>query len=123
MKSEVQKISLLEACARIDDHWDPHIAGRINETDVRIARIKGAFDWHQHANEDEAFMVLRGAFTMEFRDRSVQMKKGDFLVVPRGTEHRPVADEECWIMLIEPSGTLNTGDQETERTRTNLKLV
>jgi len=119
----MDKINLPAALSTIAETWDPHVAGSVGDTHVRIARIEGAFDWHAHADEDEAFYVIRGSFALEFRDRTVPMAEGDFIVVPKGTEHRPVAPRECWIMLIEPAKTVNTGAEVTARTRQTLKPV
>ena len=119
----LRKLNLLSAFSRIPETWSPHIAARVNGQEVRLARIEGAFEWHAHDDADEAFFVIKGAFTMRFRDREVEMGEGDFLVVPAGAEHMPVANEECWIMLIEPAGTLNTGNLETERTRRELPVL
>ena len=105
--------------ALFDDHWSPRIVAELNGQQVKLAKFKGAFDWHAHAGEDEMFLVLRGSFTMEFRDRSETLGPGQMIVVPRGVEHRPVADEECSVMLVEPAGLVNTGDAEpNDRTTT-----
>ncbi len=119
----VCKLNILKAFDRIDDHWSPHIAANVNGQDVRLAKIQGAFEWHHHDGVEEAFFVVRGGFTMRFRDRDVEMREGDFIVVPAGVEHMPVADEECWIMMIEYAGTLNTGARETARTKKDLPVL
>jgi len=116
----MKKINIPNSFDRIADLWSPHIAGSVNGQDVRIAKIEGAFDWHAHEGVEEAFLVMNGCFNMEFRDQTVEMNEGDFLVVPAGTEHRPVADAECWIMMIETAGTINTGDEVTEKTKMDL---
>ena len=116
----VRKISIPAAFDRIHEFWSPHIAARVNGQEVRLAKIEGDFEWHHHDGVDEAFFVVRGEFTMRFRDRDVAMKEGDFIVVPAGVEHMPVAQEECWILMIETAGTLNTGEHENERSKTNL---
>lgn len=100
-----------------DDHWSPRIVAALNGQHVKLAKFKGAFDWHAHADEDEMFLVLKGSFTMAFRDRSETLGPGQMIVVPKGVEHRPIADEECAVMLVEPAGLLNTGDaRPTDRT-------
>ncbi|MEZ5894159.1 MAG: cupin domain-containing protein [Parvularculaceae bacterium] len=119
----VKKINIPAAFDRIKECWSPHIAARVNGQDVRLAKIEGAFEWHRHLDADEAFFVVKGAFTMRFRDHDVAMGEGDFITVPAGAEHMPVADKECWIMLIENAGTLNTGEHESERTRKNLPVL
>lgn len=116
MLPNLDKITLRSKYDLVDDYWHPRIIGELNGQYVKIAKIKGEFVWHDHANEDELFFVVRGRFRMEFRDRTVFLAKGDMLIVPRGVEHRPVADEECWIMLFEPAETLHTGTVQSERT-------
>ena len=120
----MKKINIPAAFGKIPETWSPHIAGAVNSQEVRIARIDGAFDWHAHQDGDEAFFVIRGAFSMglrcDGREWEEAMEEGDFLVVPAGVSHRPVAEKECWILMIENAGTLNTGDTLTERTRETL---
>lgn len=120
MRRMPSKINIPAAFDRITETWSPHIAGRVNGQDIRLAKIDGAFEWHHHDGIEEAFFVIKGAFTMRFRDRDVAMAEGDFIVVPAGVEHMPVANEECWIMLIENAGTLNTGEKMTARSKTDL---
>lgn len=107
-----RKIALAsEAEARIDRVWDPHVAGDVNDAQVKVAKFGPVFDWHAHSDEDEAFLVLRGRMALDFRDGSVEMGEGDFLVVPRGTEHRPRAlTDRPIVAMFEPATTLNTGD-------------
>jgi mannose-6-phosphate isomerase-like protein (cupin superfamily) len=112
----MEKIVLADKLAQFTAHWQPKIVGELNGQHVKLAKFQGAFDWHHHEAEDELFLVLRGAFRMEFRDRVVELAEGEMLIVPRGVEHRPVADEECAVMLFEPVGTLNTGSVRSERT-------
>ncbi|GMU84749.1 MAG: cupin [Planctomycetota bacterium] len=114
------KINLADAFARFSDHWSPRIAAELNGQQIKLVKFRGAFDWHFHEHEDELFLVHRGRFRMEFRDRSVELGEGEFLVVPRGVEHRPVADDEVEVILFEPATTLNTGNVESERTRRTL---
>jgi mannose-6-phosphate isomerase-like protein (cupin superfamily) len=112
----VEKVVLARKFAAIDDHWNPRIIGELNGQHVKIAKIHGAFDWHHHEHEDELFLVHRGTFRMEFRDRAIDLAPGDMLIVPRGVEHRPVAEKEAEILMFEPAGTLNTGNVVSERT-------
>jgi mannose-6-phosphate isomerase-like protein (cupin superfamily) len=112
----MDKVTLAEKFAAIPEAWSPRIVGELNGQHVKLARMRGAFDWHHHDDEDELFLVHRGRFRMEFRDRSVELAAGDFLIVPKGVEHRPVADEEAEVLLFEPAGTLNTGNLVNERT-------
>jgi mannose-6-phosphate isomerase-like protein (cupin superfamily) len=109
----MEKIDLAEAFASFDDAWRPRIAAALNGQEVKL---RGSFEWHHHEDEDELFLVVRGAFRMELRDRSVDLAEGQMLVVPRGVEHRPVADDEAWVLLFEPAGTVNTGNVRSERT-------
>jgi mannose-6-phosphate isomerase-like protein (cupin superfamily) len=116
MMASPEKVVLADAFAKIGEYWSPHIAGELNGQQVKLAKFDGAFIWHHHEDEDELFLVVRGAFTMEFRDRNVELREGEMLIVPRGVEHRPVATQEVWVLLFEPAGTLNTGNAGGERT-------
>lgn len=122
--SPVRKINVANAFGRIDECWSPHIAARVNNQEVRLAKIDGPFEWHAHEGADEAFYVVKGRFTMRFRDEQktwdVAMTEGDLIVVPAGVEHMPDAPEECWIMMIENAGTVNTGANVSARTKTDL---
>jgi mannose-6-phosphate isomerase-like protein (cupin superfamily) len=109
-------ICLAEKFALFDDHWSPRIIARVNETAVKVAKLLGDFDWHAHPEADELFWVIRGRLLIQFRDRDVWLEPGELLTVPRGVEHRPVAPEEVHLVLIEPAGTLNTGNIVTPRT-------
>lgn len=111
-----EKVNLEQAFSSFSEHWSPRIAAELNGQQVKVARIKGEFDWHHHEHEDELFLVHRGRFRMEFRDHAVELEEGEMIVVPRGVEHRPVADEEAEIILFEPAGTRNTGNVTTEKT-------
>ena len=103
-------IDLKEKLGMFHDHWSPRIIAAVNGQEVKLAKFIGAFDWHSHADADEMFLVLQGSFTMEFRDRTVELSEGEMIVVPKGVEHRPSAEKECSVMLIEPTGLVNTGD-------------
>lgn len=109
-------INLADKLASFSTHWDPKLIAELNGQHVRLAKLQGEFIWHAHEQEDELFLVLAGALTMEFRDRSVELREGELLVVPRGVEHRPVALEEAHVLLFEPAGTLNTGTAGGPRT-------
>jgi len=115
-----EKVSLAAKFAQFDEHWSPKIVGDLNGQLVKLVKFRGPFVWHHHDEEDELFLVHRGRFRMEFRDRTVELEAGDFLIVPRGVEHRPVADEEAEVLLFEPATTLNTGNVRNERTRESL---
>ena len=112
----LQKVSLAEKLGKIDRYWDPKIIAALNGQEVKVVRIKGEFVWHHHDDEDELFLVLKGRLRMEFRDHEVSLDPGEMIVVPRGVEHRPVADEEVEMLLFEPAETLNTGNVVNERT-------
>ena len=114
--SAVDKINLTDKLSQFDEHWSPRIVAELNGQHVKLAKVKGAFVWHHHEDEDELFYVLKGRLTIEFRDGSVELGPGECLVVPRGVEHRPVAEEETHILMFEPAGTLNTGNVRSERT-------
>src|SRR6266536_468036 len=119
----MDKINIAEKFSRIHEYWKPYIAAELNGQYVKLDKLKGEFVWHHHENEDEMFLVVKGRFRMEFRDRNVWLEEGEFLVVPHGVEHRPVAEEECWILLFEPATTLNTGNVVNERTVAQLERV
>src|SRR5579872_5511941 len=117
------KVTLMAKFSQINEPWQPHIAGELNGQLIKLVKFQGEFVWHHHDNEDEMFFVLKGQFRMEFQDKAVTIDEGEFIVVPRGVEHKPVADEECWVMLFEPATTLNTGNVVNERTLTELERV
>jgi len=117
------KINIAEKFSRISEYYKPHIAADLNGQQVKLVKTKGEFPFHHHKNEDEMFLVVKGRFRMEFRDRQEWIEEGEFIVVPRGVEHRPVAEAECWILLFEPASTLNTGNVVNERTVTQLQRV
>src|SRR5947199_10435806 len=104
----LERVDLAETLSRIHEHWVPKVVGELNGQMVKLVRFQGEFVWHSHANEDEMFLVVAGAFRMELRDRSIDLAAGQFLVVPRGVEHRPVAARECQLILVEPAPTLHT---------------
>jgi mannose-6-phosphate isomerase-like protein (cupin superfamily) len=119
----MEKVNLSQKFSQIHEYWKPYIAGELNGQHVKLDKLKGEFVFHHHENEDEMFLVVKGRFRMEFRERQVWIEEGEFIVVPRGVEHKPVADEECWILLFEPASTLNTGNVENELTVRNLEKV
>jgi mannose-6-phosphate isomerase-like protein (cupin superfamily) len=112
----MEKVNLREKFALFDEHWSPKVVGELNVQHVKLVKFRGEFVWHKHDHEDELFLVMKGRFLMEFRDREVRLEEGEFLIVPRGVEHRPVAEQEVHVLLFEPAGTLNTGDVRDERT-------
>ena len=116
----MDKVSLASKFATFSEHWSPRIVGELNGQHVKIVKFAGEFMWHHHDHEDEMFLVHRGRFRMQLRDREIELHAGDFLIVPRGVEHRPVADEEVEVILFEPASTLNTGNVRDERTLDSL---
>jgi mannose-6-phosphate isomerase-like protein (cupin superfamily) len=124
----MQKVNIAQKFSRITEYWKPYIAAELNGQMVKLDKIKGEFVFHHHDHEDELFLVVKGRFRMEYRDeqsrdRHEWIEEGEFIVVPRGVEHRPVAEEECWFLLFEPASTLNTGNVVNERTHTELERV
>ena len=116
-------VNLAEKFAKFQDYWNPRILGELNDCHVKAVKIKGEFVWHHHDHEDELFLVVQGTLRMRFRDRDELIREGEFIIVPRGIEHLPVADEEVHIILLEPKTTLNTGNIENERTVRELEHI
>ena len=119
----MDKINLREKFSLFTGHWQPKIVGELNGQQVKLAKFMGPFVWHHHDDEDELFLVVKGRFRMEFRDRHVWVEAGEILIVPRGVEHRPVAEEEVHVLLFEPASTLNTGNVQNERTLPTLGRI
>ena len=119
----MEKVNLREKFSLFSEHWKPKIVGDLNGQQVKLVKFAGPFVWHRHEAEDELFLVVEGRFRMEFRDRSVWLEKGEFLIVPRGVEHRPVAEEEVQVLLFEPASTLNTGNAQSELTAAVLDRI
>jgi mannose-6-phosphate isomerase-like protein (cupin superfamily) len=119
----MEKVNLKEKLALFSDHWKPRIVGELNGQHVKLAKLLGAFIWHKHDNEDELFLVVKGRLRLEFRDRHVRLEEGEIFIVPRGVEHRPVAESEVHILMFEPASTLNTGNVRTERTVAQLERI
>ncbi len=119
----MEKVVITEKLSQFSDHWNPRIVGELNGQHVKAVKLLGEFVWHHHDEEDELFLVIKGQLAMEFRDKTVTVNPGEFIIVPRKVEHRPVAKEEVHILLFEPAGTLNTGNVENERTKKNLQRI
>jgi mannose-6-phosphate isomerase-like protein (cupin superfamily) len=119
----MEKVNLTEKFSRIQEAWSPKIAAELNGQSVKLVKLKGEFVWHHHEKEDELFLVVKGSLVIKFRDRDVTLGEGEFIVVPAGVEHKPVAEEEAQVLLFEPASTLNTGNVRNERTRTELERV
>lgn len=117
----MNKINLKEKFELFSDHWSPRIVGELNGQHVKLAKLKGEFVWHHHEQEDELFFVIKGTLLMRLHDGDVVINEGEFLIVPRGVEHQPVAEEEVHVLLFEPASTLNTGNIRNERTVDNLQ--
>jgi len=112
----IEPVDLKDKFELFSEHWHPKIVGELNDSYVKLARLKGEFVWHSHAREDELFMVIRGRLKIRLRDQDLEVGEGQFVIIPHGVEHLPVADEEVQVLLLEPKSTVNTGDQESERT-------
>ncbi len=119
----MKKINIEEKLSLFNEYWSPKIIGELNDSYVKLAKLKGDFIWHTHENEDEMFYVLKGVLTIKFREKDVQLNEGECIVIPRGIEHMPVAEEEVHVMLVESKTTLNTGNVVNERTVENLKNI
>ena len=113
------KINLKEKLSKFSEHWSPRIIAEMNDYQFKLVKIKGDFVWHNHNDTDEVFIVLEGEMKIEFKDETVELKKGEMFVVPKGVEHKPYSDKECKIMLVEPKGVVNTGDAESDLTAPN----
>lgn len=119
----MDKVNIHEKLSLINDYWNPRIAGELNGQQVKLVKFKGAFTWHAHEHEDEMFYVLKGSFKMELRDKTITINEHEFFIVPKGVEHRPVADDEVSVMLFEPATTLNTGNISNEFTKHHLEKI
>ena len=119
----MDKDSVAEKFSQIHDYWNPRIAGELNGQMVKFVKFKGEFVWHKHDEEDEMFYVVQGEFTMEMRDKSIVIKENEFIIIPRGMEHRPVAPNPVSVILFEPASTLNTGDQRNAMTKETLERI
>jgi mannose-6-phosphate isomerase-like protein (cupin superfamily) len=122
-KAMMEAINLAEKFAGFSDYWSPKIVGELNGQHVRLVKLQGEFVWHHHDNEDELFLVVKGQLLMKFRDREVWVNEGEFIIVPRGVEHLPVAEQEVHVVLLEPATTLNTGNIENQRTVKVLEAI
>ncbi len=116
-------VNLNQKFALFQEYWSPKIAGELNDSYIKLAKLKGEFVWHQHENEDELFLVVKGQLLIKLRDRDIQLKEGEFVIIPKGVEHLPIAEEEVHVLLLEPKSTLNTGNVQSERTVTDLEWI
>lgn len=119
----MQKVNLAEKINLIEEYWSPKLVGELNNQVVKLAKLKGEFTWHKHDAEDEMFLVLKGHLVIKFRDQEFTLESGEFLIVPRGVEHKPVAEQEVHIMLFEPATTINTGDVRNAMTKDTIERI
>jgi mannose-6-phosphate isomerase-like protein (cupin superfamily) len=119
----MEKVNIAQKLSLFTDHYNPRIIGELNNQLVKAVKFQGDFVWHKHDNEDEMFLVIKGYFNMELRDRTITINEGEFIIIPKGVEHRPVAPEEVEVLLFEPATTLNTGDVQNEMTRETLEKI
>lgn len=119
----MEKVNITEKLGLFNDFWNPRIVGELNRQHVKLVKFKGPFVWHKHDDEDEMFLVVKGEFRMEFRDKTILLQENEFLIVPKGIEHRPVAEHEVSVLLFEPITTLNTGNAKSEFTKMNPENI
>jgi mannose-6-phosphate isomerase-like protein (cupin superfamily) len=123
MELRMEKVNIAEKFTLFSDHWSPKVAGELNDSQVKLVKIKGEFVWHHHEHEDELFLVVKGRLLLRFRDRDAWLDAGEFLIVPKGVEHLPIAEEEVHLILLEPKTTVNTGNVQNERTAPNDQWI
>ena len=116
----IEKVNLADKLNLFQDYWSPKIVGELNDSHVKLVKLKGEFTWHHHEHEDELFLVIKGRLLIKLRDRDIWLQEGEFVIIPKGIEHLPVAEEEVHVLLIEPKSTLNTGNVQNEKTVTDL---
>ena len=121
--STFDKVNLTEKLGLFNDRWSPKIVGELNDSHVKLVKLKGEFVWHHHEAEDEMFLVVKGRLIIKLRDRDIDLREGEFVIIPRGVEHLPVAEEEAHVLLLEPKSTLNTGNVKGERTVEKLEHI
>ncbi len=119
----MEKVNLTQKFSKFQDYWSPKIVGELNDSHIKLVKLKGEFVWHHHETEDELFLVVKGRLLIKFRDRDIFLEEGEFVIIPRGIEHLPVAEEETHVLLLEPKTTLNTGNIENERTVVDLERI
>ena len=119
----MDKVNLAQKFSMFHDYWNPKIVGEINDSHIKLVKFKGDFVWHHHETEDELFLVLKGSLLIKLRDRDISLEEGEFVIIPKGVEHLPIADEEAHVLLLEPKTTLNTGNISNERTVADLERI
>jgi mannose-6-phosphate isomerase-like protein (cupin superfamily) len=122
-EGNMQKINLKEKLSLVNEYWSPKIVGELNDSHVKIAKLKGEFVWHKHDNKDEMFFIIKGKLLIKLREKDIHLQEGEFVIIPKGVEHLPIADEEVHVMLIEPKTTLNTGDVVSDLTKNTLDHI
>ena len=120
---DLQTGNIVEKLAQFEDYWNPRVVGKLNGQMVKLVKFQGKFDWHAHDQEEEFFLVIQGEFTMEFRTHHLNLEKNDYVIVPKGVDHRPVAEEEVHVLLFEPDSTLNTGNIQSDKTRISIEHI
>jgi len=119
----IEKANLAHKFSLFQDYWSPKVAGELNDSYIKLAKLKGEFVWHHHEAEDELFLVVKGKLLIKLRDQDIWLEEGEFVIIPRGVEHLPIAKEEAQVLLLEPKSTLNTGNVQSERTVANLERI
>jgi mannose-6-phosphate isomerase-like protein (cupin superfamily) len=119
----IEKVNIAQKFSLFNDYWVPYVVGELNESYVKVDKMKGEFVWHRHDVEDELFLVVKGALLIKLRDKDISLEAGEFVIIPKGVEHLPVAKDEAHVVLIEPKSTMNTGDVKNQRTLTKLKRI
>ena len=119
----MEKVNLNQKFSQFQDYWQPKIAGELNDNYIKLVKLKGEFVWHQHETEDELFLVVKGTLLIKLRDRDIWLQEGEFVIIPKGVEHLPIAEEEAHVLLLEPKTTLNTGNLQNERTVPNVGRI
>jgi mannose-6-phosphate isomerase-like protein (cupin superfamily) len=123
MENAIEKVNLAQKLSLFSEYWSPKIVGELNDSHVKLVKVKGEFSWHHHDDEDELFLVVRGRLVIKLRDGDITLDEGELVVVPRGVEHKPVAEEEAHVLLLEPKSTLNTGNVRDEKTVEHLERI
>ena len=119
----MEKVNLTDKFSLFQEYWSPKVVGELNDSHVKLVKLKGEFVWHHHEEEDELFLVVKGRLLIKLRDRDIWLDEGEFTIIPKGVEHLPIAEEEVHVLLLEPKSTLNTGNVQNERTVTDLKQI
>jgi mannose-6-phosphate isomerase-like protein (cupin superfamily) len=119
----MDKVNIADKFTLFNEYWNPKIAGELNDSYIKLAKLKGEFEWHHHEKEDELFLVVKGKLLLKLRDKDIYLQEGEFFVVPKGVEHLPIAEEEAHVIFIEPKSTLNTGDVISEKTVSELDTI